>query len=550
MTFKSILLISIFILTSCRDKTPLILNEGEIYNDLHKNHVGQIAFMGNWIPFDEFDQDDFVTQLEITKNSDFGFRMFLDKTLTYYLSQLEPDLTVEELCTNGNFQLRFYLDGKQVYEDNVQPGAGSCDYKNSATVYGVPFVHKDNPDHWGRFLWTKFMRQEGGQNLLSNGTHSFKVEVRPYVKHEILKIGEVIASGEVDLHIVEDKIDEDQLAIQQIEPTNRWAISQISYDTSIIRKLNKRIAQNYFKNISSVVVIKDGKLLIEEYFNDSNRETFHDTRSVGKTLASTLLGIAIDQNYVKGESQTLTDFYNIQEFNNYSQDKERVTLKSLLTMSSGLVGSDSDPDSPGNEENMYPTDDWVKFGLDLPMDKNKKMGLDWEYFTAGAVILGDIINKTVPEGMEQFADKKLFAPLGIKNYRWQYTPTGIPNTAGGFQMSSLDYAAYGQLYLDIGKKDGQQIVSHDWIQSSMKKHIAIPDREEEYYGYLLWNKSYDVEGAAYEAFYASGNGGNRIMIFNSINAVIVITATAYGQPYMHAQVDEIINDYILPAIKF
>lgn len=544
----SISTMTLLLILSCKDNSPLTLNEGEILNEVHKNSIGKIAFMSDWIPLDEFSEKDFISELSLSSTSDFSFRMFLGKTLTYYLSQLDPDLPVRELCEKGNFQLSFFVDNKEIYKYNLQTGAGSCDYKNSATAYGVPFVRKDNPDHWGRFLWMKFMKKEGGQEALSDGNHLLRIEVRPYIEHKQFKVGDIIAKGEVKLSFVEKEVEEAQMAIQPIQPTNKWKISDAGFDKTIIRKLNQKIAQSYFKSITSIVVIKDGKLLIEEYFNGATRSSLHDTRSVGKTLASSILGIAIGEGHIKDENQTLKDFYNLQSYKNYTIKKEEISLKSLLTMSSGLNGSDMNPNSPGNEENMYPTSDWVKFGLDLPMDEDKTIGKDWDYLTAGAVILGDILNKTVPDGLEKYADKKLFQPLGISNYKWQFTPTNVPNTAGGFQMNSLDNARYGQLYLNKGVYEDKQILSEIWVKSSLSKQIALPKTENEFYGYLLWNKKYSVNNNEIEAYYASGNGGNKIMIFNDIGVVVLITATAYGQPYMHQQADEIIENYIIPSI--
>lgn len=544
----TLLILTLFVYSSCKEEPPLTLNEGEISNLLHQNNMGKIAFMKDWIPLDDFTQEDFIEELSISNASDFGLRMFLSKTLTYYLSQLEPDLSVRELCEKGNFQLTFFVDNKEIYKYNLQTGAGSCDYKNSATAYGVPFVNKDNPDHWGRFLWMKFMKKEGGQKALSGGSHFLRIEVRPYIEHKQFKVGDIIAKGEVKLTIVEEEVEEAQMAIQPIQSTDKWEISDTGFDRTMIRKLNQRIAQNYFKDISSIVVIKDGKLLIEEYFNGANRNTLHDTRSVGKTLAATIMGIAINDGHLTSENQKLKDFYDLRSYQNYSWKKEDITLKSFLTMSSGFDGSDMNPESPGNEENMYPTSDWVKFGLDLPLDANKTSGKDWDYLTAGAVILGDILNKIVPNGLEKYADKKLFQPLGIINYKWQFTPSGVPNTAGGFQMSSLDNAKYGQLYLDNGIHKESEILHKTWVKSSLSKQIAIPKREKEFYGYLLWNKTYRVNTKEFEAYYASGNGGNKIMIFEELGMVIVITATAYGQPYMHQQADEIIKEYIIPSV--
>ena len=141
-----------------------------------------------------------------------------------------------------------------------------------------------------------------------------------------------------------------------------------------------------------------------------------------------MTGIAIKEGHLKNTQQQLFDFYDVSTFENFEATKEAICIEDLLTMTSGLEAFDFDPDSPGQEENMYPTKDWVKFGLDLPMDKNLEPGNDWRYFSAGTVLLGDIIHNNVPGGLEQYTDEKLFSPLGIKKYKWQYTPTGVANT--------------------------------------------------------------------------------------------------------------------------
>jgi CubicO group peptidase (beta-lactamase class C family) len=538
------------ILVSCSEEksTPLTLDEGEFINELHKNNKGKIAFMNDWIAYKDFKQSDFIKQLSLTHSSDFSFRMFLDKTLTYYLQQLEPELSVRDLCDKGNFQLTFFVDGEQIYQNNLQPGAGSCDYKNATTLYGIPLVNKNNPDHWGRFLWLKFMKKGGGQEVLTGESHKLKIEVRPYIENTQFKLGNIIAQGEITLNTIEEDMDNSIVEIQTIKETDKWTISDKPYNKKFINELNSKIAQKYFKDITSIAVIKEGELLIEEYFNGKNRNSLHDMRSVGKTLASTIMGIAIEDGFIESEGQLLKDFYDLKSYNNYSLQKENVTIKSLLTMSSGFYGSDMDSNSPGNEDNMYPTSDWVKFGLDLPMDESKNIGKDWDYFTAGAVVLGDILNSRVEGGLQKYADNKLFKPLGINKYKWQFTTTNTPNTAGGFQMSTLDNARWGQLYLDNGLYENKQILSKAWVQASLTKHVSIPKKDEQYYGYLLWNNTYNVNEKEIESYYASGNGGNKILILKEIGVVIVITATAYNQPYGHLQADEIIEKYLLPAI--
>jgi CubicO group peptidase (beta-lactamase class C family) len=219
-------------------------------------------------------------------------------------------------------------------------------------------------------------------------------------------------------------------------------------------------------------------------------------------------------------------------------------------MSSIFDADDNKSDSPGNEENMYPTDDWVKFTLDLKTDSSKAACKQWNYFTAGVVVLGDILNKSVPGGLDKYSAEKLFKPLGISNYRWQYTPQNVPNTAGGLQMRSLDYAKFGQLYKNGGLWNGKQVLPQSWVKESFAKHLTLPKDVvgEGFYGYLFWNKSYTVNNKAYETYYCSGNGGNKIFAFTDQPLVIIITAEAYNTPYAHPQVDKMMQDYILPAV--
>jgi CubicO group peptidase (beta-lactamase class C family) len=162
---------------------------------------------------------------------------------------------------------------------------------------------------------------------------------------------------------------------------------------------------------------------------------------------------------------------------------------------------------------MYPKTDWVKFTLDLPMDSRKTNGGQWDYFTAGVVLLGDILDKAVPNGLEKYADERLFTPLGISGYQWQYTPQKVVNTAGSLQMTSLDYAKYAQLYKNNGKWNGKQLLSKAWIQKTLSRQIPITGRENQFYGFLLWNKTLSYKDKTHEIFYCAENGGNQFMIF-------------------------------------
>jgi CubicO group peptidase (beta-lactamase class C family) len=524
-----------------------IVRSDGVTSPVHQANVGRITFMAKPIPIENYREADFLSSYELKESGDLGIGVFLRNSLTNYLHRLAPEMSATELAKNGNYQFSFFVDGALVYRENLHVGAGTEASKHTRTVFRVPLQSTTNEGSWGRFLWNRFL-WSGGDDALGSGTHLLKIEIRPYLKNITLNVGDIIAAGQLQLIINKPPIDERLADIQVIQPQSGWQISNASYDKERIKALNRKIAERTFKEITSLIVIKDGRLLVEEYFNGANRETLHNTRSVGKSFASTMAGVAIAEGHIKGTDQTLKDFYDLSKFANYSSKKDGVTIKSLLTMSSAFLGTDFDEASPGNEEKMYPTSDWVKFALDLPMDDKKEIGKTWDYFTAGVVVLGDIIHRSVPGGLEKYAHEELFTPLGVTNYKWQYTPQGVANTAGGLQLSALDLAKYGQLYKNRGRWNGKQVIPDRWVDLTFSRHLPLPNSENEFYGYLFWNKTYNVDGKDYETFYATGNGGNKIFIFNDQPLVIVITATAYGKPYMHRQVDRMMEKYVLPAV--
>lgn len=534
-----------------QDHEPITLSKGLVEYEFHKNNIGEIVFMDKWISFKNFTPLDNQQSIALTEGGEFYIHILPQYSQTYYLSQLAPHLSPNELCKNGHWNVQFYVDDKLVYQDNVNPGGGACFYRNEYAAVGIPFVSNDDGDtnHWGAFLWKRFFYKEKNEKLFQNGTHKLTLEFRPYLKVDgKIKYGEVVAKGSVNLSMKEIPVNEEDIRVQSIAPTEEWQIADQNYDKTFIREINKKIGQNRYKNITSIVVLRNGKLLVEEYFNGANRGTLHNPRSVGKSFVGTFMGMAIADGYIKSEEEPLSQFYQFKKFKNDHPAKAETSIKDLLMMNSAFLGDDSDMSSPGNEENMYPTKDWVAFALDLPIDTTKLKQRRWEYFTAGSVVLGDILNKSVPGNLENYAEKKFFTPLNIQSYQWQYTPKGVVSTAGGLQLRSLDFAKYGLLYQQGGTWNGMQIIPKEWVDKSTMPLIQRGEAPNEGYGYQLWHDVIEFEEKHYPVSYATGNGGNKIMIFKDIPLVIVITATAYGDPIGHIQASEMVEEYLLPMV--
>jgi CubicO group peptidase (beta-lactamase class C family) len=539
-------LLFVLILISSFSLAQNIVEPEKIENPVQKTHVNKIVFLDKVIPLENIKETDFLKTMVFQEDKDFNIHVFLDNSLVNYLHQLDSSLPVEELLKKGNYQFNFIVDGKLIYTENLNSGAGTAENKKIKTSFGIPFLSTKNEDSWGRYLWMRFYLANGGIDALEAGNHLLKIEIKPYLKLSTLKVGNIIAEGEIKLTVPQKNISKEQIAIQKIKPNSGWKVSEEKFNQEKIRALNQKIAENRFREITGIVVIKNEKLLVEEYFNGYKRDSLNDTRSVGKSFSSALMGIAIKDGYIKNENLSLKNFYDVKQFNNYSSKKDSVTIKSLLTMSSAFDGNDQDEESPGNEENMYPTDNWVKFVLDLPMNENK-MGETWNYFTAGVVLTGDILDKSVPKGLENYARNKLFQPLGITHYKWQFTPQQKPSLAGGLKMNALDFAKFGQLYKNNGIWNGKTILDKNWIKKSFTNYFA-DNKEFEGYGYLFWRKVYKIGNKSFESYQSSGNGGNKIIIFTEIPVVIVVTAKAYNKPYAHLQVDKMVEEYILPAI--
>ncbi|WP_175623004.1 serine hydrolase domain-containing protein [Chryseobacterium schmidteae] len=543
---RTFFLVLIFVFCLSFSQNSNIVEPEKIENSVQKNNLGEIMFLDKAISLENTKETDFLKSMTFQEDKDLDIRVFQDNSLVNYLHQLNPSLTADELLKKGNYQFTFYVDEKIIYIENLNSGAGTTESKTFKTTFRIPLISSKNEDSWGKYLWSRFYLTNNGIDALEDGNHVLKIEIRPYLKTPTVKTGNIIAQGEINLIIPKKNILEQQITVQKIKPNSGWKISDETFNQEKIRALNQKIAENRFRDITSIVVIKNGKLLLEEYFNKYNRDSLNDTRSVGKSFASALMGIAIKDGYLKNEDQKISEFYDLKTFKNFSSQKNNVTIKSLLTMSSGFEGNDQDEESPGNEENMYPTENWIKFILDLPMTENK-IGETWNYFTAGVVLSGDILDQSVPKGLKNYADKKLFQPLGITNYNWQFTPQQKPSLAGGLRMNTLDFAKFGQLYKNNGIWNGKTILTKDWIKRSFTNYFSnTPDLEG--YGYLFWRKVYTIGNKSFETYQSSGNGGNKIIMFTELPIVMVITARAYNKPYSHSQVDKMVQEYLLPAV--
>jgi CubicO group peptidase (beta-lactamase class C family) len=326
----------------------------------------------------------------------------------------------------------------------------------------------------------------------------------------------------------------------------RWTPAKGSNDVNVtaLESIYSTMAQDPHHDLRGIVIIREGRLVSEHYFNGDSVYTLHDIRSATKSVTSLLMGIAIE----KGLVHSVDDSIALYLPGLPKDGKEKITIKDLLTMRSGLDAYDVDPSSPGNENTLDASSDWIRTVYAVPMKLTP--GTKYVYCSLNAFLTGAIIENVSRKSLDQFAKTNLFGPLGIENYSWRHVPIERRTGQGNLSITTRDEAAIGELMLNDGVVGGRRILTHDWIAHSLASQVPISDSDPyaDFYGYMWYTKAEPVGSSKIDVHFASGNGGNKIYIVPSLRMVVAITSSAYGQSYGQRRSQDILWK-ILPAVR-
>ncbi|NEU77404.1 serine hydrolase, partial [Hassallia byssoidea VB512170] len=290
------LFIPLFLPTLCFGQDANIAQTEQAKTALHQANTGKIFFTEKHINNEILAPEDFLRNYKLTHKSNLFFVAFFNNSLTNYKHQLLPEFSKDTLFKLGNYQFTIFIDNKLTYQSNLIPGAPQEKNQDVDTYLNRPFIDNENGQGtWSESFWNRFMNN-GGDKLLTDGNHLLRMEIRPYVKTDSIKIGELMAAGELRIQVSRhSKIDIKNVRLNKIAPYKGIGVSNAYFDEKKIRQLKAAINEGIFKKINSVVVLKEGKILLEEYFNGEDRNSLHDPRSVGKSFVSTLIGISIKE---------------------------------------------------------------------------------------------------------------------------------------------------------------------------------------------------------------------------------------------------------------
>jgi CubicO group peptidase (beta-lactamase class C family) len=298
-------------------------------------------------------------------------------------------------------------------------------------------------------------------------------------------------------------------------------------NNAALESLYSEIAQDPHHDLKGIVIVRNDRLAAENYFNGDSVDALHDIRSATKSITSLLMGIAIQKGLVHGVNDSIALYLP-----GLPKDgKEKITIKDLLNMRSGLDVDDEDPSTPGNEDNLDNSSDWIRTVYSVPL--KEVPGSKYNYCSVNAFLTGAIIENASHMPLDEFAKVTLFDPLGIQEYRWRHVPINRITGQGNLSITTRDLAAIGQLILNGGVANGRRLVGQEWIMKSLASQVAISDSDPyaDFYGYMWYTKTEPLGGIAIEVHFASGNGGNKIYIVPSLHMIVAITSSAYNTNY-------------------
>ncbi|MEM7416217.1 MAG: serine hydrolase [Gemmatimonadota bacterium] len=281
--------------------------------------------------------------------------------------------------------------------------------------------------------------------------------------------------------------------------------------------------------VHGLIIQRRGEVVVEEYFRGHKDTSLHSVQSVTKSYASALIGIAIANGDLQGVEEEVLDFFP-QWRDELATDPRRAAmqLEDVLTMRTGNDYHEEGADAPHWALNRLATG-WDYFWLTRPMVRDP--GSFWQYDSGGVIALSSILKERTGMHADEYADRYLFGPLGVANRTWFANDEGHPHTGGGLSMTLSDMVKLGQLYLQGGEWEGEQIVPRAWVDASTQRQVdfglpASSSRRLRWYGYLWWIMSPDPAGERVVDMYAAvGAGGQFVFVIPEHDMVVGVTSS-------------------------
>jgi CubicO group peptidase (beta-lactamase class C family) len=349
------------------------------------------------------------------------------------------------------------------------------------------------------------------------------------------------------------------------------SLDEVNIDATLIEKAVNDINRGKYREVHSLLIFRDGKLVLEEYFEGHKYQwdapkhhgelvtwdssISHCVHSVTKSITSACIGIAIDKGFIQSVHQSIFDYLPEHQHLN-TEGKDKITIEHLLTMTSGLDWEEWN--APYSSEDnpivgiWFSDKDPVTYILERSLIDEP--GTSFRYYGGNMIVLGEIIKNATKMNIDEFSTEYLFEPLEIDSFDWWLRfENDVIEAAGGLKITPRDMVKVGATFLNNGVWNGKQIVSGQWVEKSAisyrgNKGINVPgtDQKNVGYSYSWWTKSFSDSDKRINVFYALGWGGQHIMGFPELNAVVVTTGGTYTSS---TKTFTLLEKYIIPAFN-
>ena len=327
-------------------------------------------------------------------------------------------------------------------------------------------------------------------------------------------------------------------------------------DPMLLAKLYYHAAE--LETLYGLLVIKNGYLIAEDYFNIGAIAQLSGRQSMTKSVTSALVGIALDQGYLSSVDQKMLEFFP--EFADQITDprKEQITIRHLLQMRAGYP--DEERESPYLDLLYFVPNwrIWLPHLVDFPLSSDP--GADFRYSNLTSHLLGVIVARASDTSLKSFAQENLFSPVGGVVGDWTSDADGYNFGCIEIHVTARDMAKFGLLYLNEGEYAGNQIISAGWVRDSLQRYSEginftgwLSSRYGSFrdlgYGYQWWS----ARVGDHHFNYASGHGGNYIILLDELDMIIVTTADPLYGPDLASEggwkYEEAINNLVGDFIK-
>jgi CubicO group peptidase (beta-lactamase class C family) len=286
-------------------------------------------------------------------------------------------------------------------------------------------------------------------------------------------------------------------------------------------KLERTIDERLGSDTRSFLVVRNGRLSYERYFDGAGEAELETSFSVAKSIVSTLIGIAITDGLVSSVDDPVTRY--VPELALRDPEFEAITLRDLMTMTSGLRYEESGLPWAGDDTLTY-------YGVDLreaALDRTEietAPGEDWLYNNYNPLLLGLVLERATDGSVSEYMSTELWRPLGAEadaTWNLDSDDSGFEKLESGLNATPRDYARFGLLFADDGRAEGRRVVPRGWIREATATQTATD--HESGYGYFWW-----TDARRPGSFYALGNYGQYIYVAPRSETVIVRTGSDWG----------------------